>query len=131
MKSLELCAERACDIVPLVFERFFELDSAAKSLMQHSDLHMQGRMFESVLDLFMSEEHLGPGNYLEWEPDNHIDAYAATAGMYESFFQALLEVVKNALGPKWTPVFQAAWENRITTIMEQVYTHGTESEQRR
>lgn len=121
-ESLELWAESG-DVVPDVFERFFARSAEARELMQHSDAHMQGRMFEGVLELLMSESHLGSGGYLEWELDNHIDAYAATAPMYDAFFSALLESVQLSLGAAWTPRIAAAWDQRIGRIMAQVHAH--------
>ena len=123
MASLELCAERAGDIVPQVFARFFAADADAHALMQHSDEHMQGRMFEGVLELFMSDDHFGPGKYLQWEIENHIDAYAATAKMYESFFASLVAEVQDALAADWNEDTAGAWQNRIERIMKQVNAH--------
>ena len=120
--SLEVCAERAGDIVPAVFARFFETDTLARNLMEHSDVHMQGRMLESVVDLFISDGAFGAGNYLEWELDNHLDAYAATPAMYRAFFQGLVEVVADALETEW-PQFEAAWQRRVALILDQVEKH--------
>lgn len=121
--SLTLCADRAGDIVPAVFTRFFQRDDAAHDLMRHSDQHMQGRMFEGVLELLLSDDHFGPGRYLEWELDNHIQAYNATPSMYQSFFTALTDTVTEALGDDWSTDFQAAWDQRIARILQQVDAH--------
>ena len=59
--SLELYAERHGDMAPRVYERFFELNREAAALMEYSDEHMRGRMFASMVELFLSDEHLGPG----------------------------------------------------------------------
>ena len=123
-RSLEICAERAGDIVPTVFERFFAADAQAHSLMAHSDQMMQGRMLESTLELLMSSDQLGPGNYLEWELDNHIDAYAVTPGMYRSFFDSLLSVVQEGVGADWDDGYAGAWQQRLDSILAQVDAHG-------
>lgn len=122
-QTLEICAERSGDIVPPVFERFFELDENARALMNHSDQHMQGRMFESVLELLMSDEHFGTGKYLEWELDNHIDAYQATPRMYAAFFEAVRDIVRDGVGGDWRDEFAQAWQARIDRIMKQVHAH--------
>ena len=64
--SLELYTERHGDMVPRVYERFFELNSEAAALMACSDEYMRGRMFASMIELFLSDEHLEPGGYLTW-----------------------------------------------------------------
>lgn len=122
-QTFEICAERSGDIVPPVFERFFELDDDARALMGHSDQHMQGRMFESVLELLMSDEHFGPGKYLDWELNNHIDAYQATPRMYAAFFDAVREIVRDGVGEDWRGKHAEAWQARIDRIMSQVAAH--------
>ena len=126
-EALEICAERGVDIVPRVFHRFFERDEQARALMQHSDSHMRGRMLEATLDLFLSAEHLGPGNYLDWELDNHLIAYRATPTMYQSFFDSMTEVVRELAGDSWTTRHEQAWRDRIAQIMAQVQRHPTAS----
>ncbi len=121
--SLELCAETGVDIVPEVFEHFFAANASARELMEHSDAHMRGRMLEATMELFLSDDSLGPGNYLEWELGNHLDAYGATAPMYDSLFQSIVEVVRGLAGAQWTAAHEAAWRNRIGRIMDQVRRH--------
>ena len=118
--SLALYAERHGDMAPRVYERFFELNPDAAALMEYSDEYMRGRMFASMIELFLSDEHLEPGGYLPWEPDNHIKAYSATTAMYESLFQSMRDVFDNDLGADWRPEWQEAWESRIGRIMKHV-----------
>ena len=118
--SLELYAERHGDMAPRVYERFFELNREAAALMEYSDEHMRGRMFASMVELFLSDEHLGPGGYLDWELENHIKAYSATTAMYESLFQSMRDVLDKDLGIDWRPEWQHAWSNRIARILQQV-----------
>jgi len=118
--SLELYAERHGDMAPRVYERFFELNREAAALMEYSDEHMRGRMFASMVELFLSDEHLGPGGYLDWELENHIKAYFATTAMYESLFQSMRDVLDKDLGTDWRPEWQHAWSSRIARILQQV-----------
>tara|TARA_B100000035_G_scaffold255996_1_gene225765 strand:+ start:257 stop:664 length:408 start_codon:yes stop_codon:yes gene_type:complete len=118
--SLELYAQRHGDMAPRVYECFFELNPEAAALMEYSDEYMRGRMFASMVELFLSDEHLEPGGYLDWELENHIKAYSATTAMYESLFQSMRDVLNNDLGADWQPDWQEAWSNRIDRIMEQV-----------
>ena len=118
--SLELYAERHGDMAPRVYERFFELNREAAALMEYSDEHMRGRMFASMVELFLSDEHLGPGGYLDWELENHIKVYSATTAMYESLFQSMRDVLDKDLGTDWRPEWQHAWSSRIARILQQV-----------
>ena len=118
--SLALYAEHIGDIVPFVYDRFFELDKNAKTLMEYSDEHMRGRMFASVLELFMSDEHLDAGGYLDWELDNHLRAYGATPAMYETFFESVVTTLAEGLGDEWTETSSQAWQGRVARIMAHV-----------
>ena len=128
-ESLEICAARGEDILPAVFEQFFATDRQAHELMHHPDRHMQGRMLEATLELFMSEEHFGPGNYLDWELDNHLIAYGATPDMYRSLFASITDVIRHAVAQDWRPEHEAAWQDRIERIMAQVMRHPTAQQQ--
>ena len=119
-ESLSLCDDRVGDITSLVYQRFFEIDTSAASLMEYSDIHMRGRMFASVLELFLSDDPFKNDGFLAWELDNHVSAYSVTKSMYESLFRAFIEVVKETLGEAWSTDFEGAWTTRIARIMNEV-----------
>jgi len=121
--TLEICAENIGDIVPEVYERFFALSPEAKVLMGHADEFMCGRMLNEVLTLFLNQEHLAPGAYLDWELDNHLLAYQATSKMYDAFFQALIETVRGGVGDAWTQADELAWNNAVSLILNHVHAH--------
>ena len=118
--SLECYAEHHGDMAPRVYKRFFELNPEAAALMEYSDEYMRGRMFASMIEVFLSDEHLEPGGYLTWELENHIRAYSATTAMYESLFQSILSVLETDLGADLRTDWKAAWLSRLTRIMSQV-----------
>ena len=119
-ESLSLCDDRVGDITSLVYQRFFELDTSAASLMEYSDEHMRRRMFASVLELFLSDDPFESDGFLAWELENHVSAYSVTLRMYESLFRAFIDVVKETLGEAWSTDFEGAWTNRIARIMTEV-----------
>ena len=119
-ESLSLCDDLIGDITPLVYQRFFELDASAARLMEYSDEHMRGRMFASVLELFLSDDPFKSDGFLAWELDNHVSAYSVTSTMYESLFKAFIDVVKDSLGEAWSPEVASAWTARTARIMTEV-----------
>ena len=123
-ESLSFCDDRIGDITPLVYQRFFEIDASAASLMEHSDEHMRGRMFASVLEFFLSDDPFESDGFLAWELDNHVNAYSVTRTMYESLFKAFFEIIREALGGAWCADFECAWTNRIARIMTEVNHRG-------
>lgn len=122
--SLERCSDVLGDIVPQVYRRFFELNPTAATLMEYSDEHMRGRMFASVLELFVSNDPFESDGFLAWELENHVSAYAVTPAMYESLFEAFIGVVKASLQEDWNPEFERAWTNRVRRVMTEVSRRG-------
>jgi len=118
--TLTICADTLGDIVPAVYARFFASSEEGRALMEHSDQYMQGRMFEQVVGLLTSDEAFEPEGYLDWELKNHLDDYNATAAMYEAFFEAVMQVVRDGVGSAWTARDTSAWRDRIDHIMERV-----------
>ena len=119
-ETLSECAETLGDIVPVVYERFFELDAQSAALMQHADEYMQGRMLEQVFELVMSDEPFGKEGFLDWELNNHLIAYQATPPMYEALFQALVETVKKGAPGSWSDAAETAWAERSEQVMKRV-----------
>lgn len=109
--------------MPAVYARFFALSDSGRELMDHSDQYMRGRMFEEVVGLLTSDEPLEPRGYLDWELNNHLDAYRATPEMYEAFFAAVVQVVKAGVGADWTDLCAKAWQARVERILARVRAH--------
>lgn len=122
--SLEQCSDLLGDIVPHVYRRFFELDPTAAALMEYSDEHMRGRMFASVLELFVSNDPFESDGFLAWELENHVNAYAVTPAMYGSLFNAFIGVVREALKDDWSTEVERAWMNRVQRVMTEVSRRG-------
>ena len=58
LAAMEQVAEKAGDIAPAIFARYFERCGDSRALMEHMDEHMLGRMMDQVLLLIME-----PGEY--------------------------------------------------------------------
>ena len=127
-QTLERCAERCEDLTDPVYARYFATDAAAAELMGHSDEHMRGRMLAQTLELFMSDEHLGEGQYLRWEVNNHLLAYGVVPSMYQNFLDAIKWVVKDILSDSWSTADEDAWrallDDMVTEIMAQARELG-------
>lgn len=122
--SLEQCAEAVGDITQPVYARFFNQCSAAEPLMGHSDDGMKGRMLAQVIELLLTDEHLGDDGYLRWEVDNHLLAYGVEVDMYPAFFTAVRDTVKASLGNRWGVDQANAWTTRIERLLQDVYTQA-------
>jgi len=122
--SLEQCAEQVGDITAPVYERFFAKCSDAEPLMGHSDDGMKGRMLAQVIELLLTDEHLGDDGYLRWEVDNHLLAYGVEVDMYPAFFEAVRDTVKASLADSWNVDQASAWATRIERLLQDVYTQA-------
>lgn len=111
--SLELCAELDQDITNSVYEHFFAACPAAIELMGHSDEHMRGRMMAQVLELLIEDAEYEEGGYLDWEVENHVQAYAVEASMYAAFLPAVKSAMQQALGNQWQAEHETAWDTRL------------------
>ena len=122
--SLELCAELDHDITDAVYEHFFTACPAAIPLMGHSDEHMRGRMMAQVLELLMENVDYQPGDYLDWEVENHVNAYAVETSMYSAFLPAVKQAVQETLGSQWQAEHESNWNARLTKMEEAIQQYS-------
>jgi hypothetical protein len=123
--SFEQCAEHAGDITELVYNKFFAQCGDALPLMELSDQHMKGRMLTQVIELLLTDQHLGEGSYLRWEVKNHLLAYGVELGMYQSFFNAVRDTVKDSLGSAWTTPLAGAWAEKIEALLCDIHSEAS------
>ena len=122
--TLEQCAAAVGDITDVAYDRFFSQCGNAEPLMGHSDAGMKGRMLAQVIELLLTDEHLGDDGYLRWEVDNHLLAYGVEVDMYPAFLEAVRDVVKESLGRAWGTDQAKAWSVRIETLLADIYAQS-------
>ena len=116
-QAFEALAAQDLDLVPQIYERFFQLRPDAEGLMQQADVGMRGRMLDQTFELLMDPDVLGPESYFRWEVTNHVSAYGVSAEMYGPYFQAMGEVLAPALGDVWTKQIARAWRVRVADLL--------------
>lgn len=116
---MELVAEHAGDITERVFNRYFELCSDSRALMDHTDEYMRGRMMTQVLLLLMEPGEEELSSYLEFETSAH-EAYGVKQHMYENLLQAVREVVAETLGDAFDGEMDAALKARSAYLLEAI-----------
>ena len=121
LQSFEVAAERAGDILPAAYEAYFERCPESRDLMRLVDTHMRGRMFESVLQLFMADETDEQLGYLRFETRNHVN-YGVLPHMYANLLTALRDTVREACGAEWTATMDAAWNARIDVLVTGIHS---------
>ena len=117
-QAFEALATQDLDLMPQVYQRFFELRPDAEGLMQQADSSMRGRMLDQTFELLMNPDVLGPESYFRWEVTNHVSAYGVSADMYRPYFQAMGEVLAPAMGHDWTEQVARAWRVRVADLLQ-------------
>jgi len=120
INTLEKCGERAGDISPAVYKSFFAANPEASELMAHSDEGMKGRMLAQTIELLMDEDAGAANDYLRWEVNNHVNAYAVHLEMYPDFLAALRNTVADTLGDQWGEPEALAWDARISSLLDEI-----------
>lgn len=117
--ALEQVAERAGDITPTVFERYFARCEDSRELMSHMDEHMLGRMLDQVLLLVMEPGEDELESYLAFETANH-RGYGVQQHMYENLFAALTGVISDTLGTDFSSGIAAALDGRCAHLLRRI-----------
>ena len=120
-RTLEQASDRSGDISEAVYQAFFQANPDAQVLMGHSDEAMRGRMLAQTIELLLYEDAVSTNNYLRWEVNNHVSAYAVHLDMYPPYLTALRNAVAESLGDNWGVPEAQAWDTRIATLLDQIY----------
>jgi hypothetical protein len=125
MRSFEIAAERVGDITAPVYERYYGLCPASKSLMSHIDGYVQGRMLEEVIELLLTERPETLRDYLRFETKTHV-SYGVEQPMYANLLAAVRDTVRDALASDWNVGYERAWDDRVGTLLAEIaqVSHG-------
>ena len=116
--SLEVATEKAEDLTPLVYPRFFKQYPEAKiEFGNDPDDSTKGRMLVNLLMeiIGQAENKVYPGNIRRWIAD-HLE-YGLVPKMYTDMLDCLREVVKELNGSAWNDDIEAAWQAQFDKLM--------------
>ena len=119
LTAMEQVAEKAGDIAPAVFARYFERCGESKALMDHMDEHMLGRMMDQVLLLIMEPGEEELTSYIEFETASH-KSYGVQPHMYESLMRSVQDVIAEVLADEFTPDMARAFQGRIDYLLKEI-----------
>lgn len=120
--SLELAAERAGDLTPLVYERLFREQPEMEALFWRDKTgqikgEMLARVFEAILDFVgdrLYAEHL-----IQTSVVIHTE-YGVPPDIFRTFFGVVAATVRDVLGEQWTPQIGAAWTRLLSELDDYV-----------
>jgi hypothetical protein len=117
--SLELAAERGGDIYPAIYDAYFARCVGSRDLMQLTDIHMRGRMLDSLFELLLADDVAEQFAYLRFETKNHA-SWGVQPQMYENLLTAVRDTVRNVCGVNWTPAMAAQWETHLGALLAEI-----------
>ena len=117
--SLELAAERGGDIYPAIYDAYFERCAGSRDLMQLTDIHMRGRMLDSLFELLLADDVAEQFAYLRFETKNHA-SWGVQAHMYENLLTAVRDTVRKTCGENWTPAMAEQWDAHVGVLVAEI-----------
>ena len=117
--TLERAAERAGDIAPELYRRWYARCPESQAVMAHVDEHMQGRMLAEVLRLLLTPLLDEERSYLHFETKSH-SAYGVLPEMYAPLLTALRDSVRDAIPSEWTAECELAWQRRLDELLTEI-----------
>ena len=113
--SLEALTARVGDPAPLVYARLFARhpETEVLFLMDKGGL-VRGQMLATAFEALLDGGDRLSG-LLEIERMNHVNI-GVPQEVFDGFLALLMETVREALGPDWTPAMEQAWRGRLAAL---------------
>jgi len=116
--SLEAFAEAVGDPTGLVYARLFAASPEMEALfVRDTDGAVRGQMLQQVFETMI--DHVGgraySTNLIRCEVINH-ENLGVPPDVFASFFRTVMEAVREAIGPRWTPDIADAWQMLLADI---------------
>lgn len=116
--SLELAAESAGDLTPLVYARLFHEQPQMEALFWRDRTgqirgEMLARVFEAILDFV--GERLYAEHLIRTSVVIHTE-YGVPPDIFRTFFGVVAATVRDVLGEQWTPQIGAAWDRLLCDL---------------
>jgi hypothetical protein len=118
--SLEQVVERSGDPAPRVHDALFAQEPQLRAMFVGDPLgSVRGEMFHRVIDTLIDVAGERPyaAGMVAAEWSNH-QMNGVSAVQFQRFFDAVVQVFRQALGDDWTPQIDAAWRNTLLRVGE-------------
>jgi hemoglobin-like flavoprotein len=118
--SLEQVVARIGDPAPQVYERLFAQSPELRAMFVGDPLgSVRGEMFqrviETLIDVAADRPYASGMIAAEWS--NH-RMNGVTARQFESFFESVVRVMRQALGSDWTADIDSAWRQTLARVRD-------------
>ena len=118
IESLEALAGEVGDPTSLVYARLFAASPEMEALfVRDVDGAVRGQMLQQVFETLI--DHMGgraySTNLIRCEVVNH-ENLGVPPAVFASFFRTVMEAVREAIGERWTPQTESAWQALLADI---------------
>jgi len=118
IRSLELAADRAGDITPLVYGKLFARHPDMEPLFVRDKTgavrgEMLTRVIEAVLDFIESRSYAD--HLIQCEVVTH-EGYGVPREIFGTFFEALAATLQDLLGEDWTVAMDESWHQLLAEL---------------
>jgi hemoglobin-like flavoprotein len=119
-RSLEMVVARVGDPAPQVYERVFVQSPELRAMFVGDPLgSVRGEMFhrvvETLIDVAGERPYAAGMIAAEWS--NH-RMNGVTARQFDSFFESVVQVLRQTLGSDWTADIDAAWHHTLARVQD-------------
>lgn len=115
IQSLDLAAERAGDLTPLVFARLFVRHPEMEAqFVRDTSGAVKGEMLAKVFEMVL--DYVGAGAYAAGMIRNEVvthDGYGVPPDVFPLFFDVTAETLREVVGEAWTPAMASGWDALI------------------
>lgn len=116
--SLQVAADRAGDLTPVVYQRLFvRLPEVEILFLRDTDGSIRGSMLSWVFSMILdfSDPQTYGARMIQNEVLTH-EGYGVSADQFVVFFEVLLETVKECLSDDWAPAIDEAWKVLLSDL---------------
>ena len=111
---------RVGDPAPQVYERLFAQSPELRAMFVGDPLgSVRGEMFhrviETLIDVAADRPYANGMIAAEWS-NHHMNG--VTARQFDSFFESVVQVMRQALGSDWTAEIDAAWRHTLARVRD-------------
>lgn len=124
-QTIELIAEKDCDITPIVYHHLFSSSEDAVEVFSGTPKNQRGTMISKSVEMILdfTDDQYDMIEFRKLDIPLH-DELGVTPALYRCFFDALISSFSEVLADQWTPKHQEAWEQQFTRLMEEIIGHS-------
>ncbi len=116
--TLEIAGEHGGDPTPLIYQRLFAAHPELETLFQMDrDGGVRAEMVQTIFGCIF--DHIGPRNFSSGvigAARLHHSGYGVPDNLFDTFFLAMRDTIREAVGRGWTPEMESSWRSLVEEL---------------